>query len=509
MESGRGRAPGAEKRQHHAIVGTSGACKTFQSRAAPVVLELRLGRWRCLNEGCARKTFVERLTTAFPFARKTQRVSDLVGLFGHAAGGRTSEKLLARLAMPVSDNAILRQLKRHSSERRDRAPLRAIAIDDWSWRKGFNYGTIVVDLERRIVADVLETRSAKETADWVKQLPEIEVVSRDRCGLYAQGVRLGAPQARQVADRFHLLQNLRESIERHMTRVSRFAGRPQLPPTTGDCHAARRGERGRARQALFDRVSLLRASGKTFVDIAAQIGVDHRTDAKWVKTGFPLHRRRLALKPTSPLYFQEFLARRWAEGDRVGRRLFHDLRHRGYTGSFSNLERLLSTWHATGIERRRPEQQIRKFIESRAVDPATGWQISPVIAASLCMKPTRRLTPAENAKVVVLKQASPSFVVMRQLAMRFRSILRGDDPDKLNKWLHDAKHSGVRSMQQFARALSRDIEAVRNAIVEHWSSGQAEGQINRLKAFKRAMYGRAGIDLLRARMLPFETAMCK
>jgi len=111
-------------------------------------------------------------------------------------------------------------------------------------------------------------------------------------------------------------------------------------------------------------------------------------------------------------------------------------------------------------------------------------------------------------KVIVLKCASPSFVILRQLAMRFRSILRGDDPDKLNNWLHDAKHSGVRSTQQFARTLSRDLDAVRNAIVEHWSSGQAEGQINRLKTLKRAMYGRAGIELLRARMLPFETAMC-
>ena len=477
-------------------------------QGVPVVLELRLGRWRCVNESCARKTFVERLTTAFPFARKTQRVTDLMRLFGHAAGGRTSEKLLARLAMPVSDNAILRQLKRHASERRDGAPLRAIAIDDWSWRKGFNYGTIIVDLERRIVADVLETRSAKETADWVKQHPEIEVVSCDRCGLYAQGVRQGAPQARQVADRFHLLQNLRESIERHMTHVSRFAGRPQLHPIAGDYHAAWRGERDNARQALFDQVKLLRASGKTFVDIAAKIGVDHRTVAKWIKTGFPLHRRRLALRPSSPLYFQEFLGRRWAEGDRVGRRLLHDLRHRGYTGSFSNLERLLTTWRAGGVQRKQPEQQCRKFIEIPAVDPATGWQISPVVAASLCMKPTRRLTPAENAKVIVLKRASPSFVILRQLAMRFRSILRGKNPDKLNDWLHDAKHSGVRLMQQFARTLSRDIDAVRNAIVEHWSSGQAEGQINRLKTLKRAMYGRAGIELLRARMLPFETAMC-
>lgn len=256
-----------------------------------------------------------------------------------------------------------------------------------------------------------------------------------------------------------------------------------------------------------DGVRLLRASGKPFVDIAAQIGVDHRTVAKWIKTGFPLHRRRLALRPSSPLYFQEFLTHRWAEGDRVGRRLFHDLQNRGYTGSFSNLERLLTTWRA-GVQRKQSEQQNRKFIEIPAVDPATGWQISPVVAASLCIKPTRRLTPAENAKVIVLKRASPSFVILRQLAMRFRSISCGKNPDKLNDWLHDAKHSGVPLMQQFARTLSRDKDAVRNAIIEHWSSGQAEGPINRLKTLKRAMYGRAGIELLRARMLPFETAVC-
>jgi hypothetical protein len=130
-----------------------------------------------------------------------------------------SEMLLARLAMPVSDNAILRQLKRHVRERADLAPLGAIAIDD---------------LERRTVADVLETRSAKETADWLAQRPEIEIVSRDRCGLYAQGIRQGAPQARQVADRFHLLQNLREAIERQMTAVCCFGGRSRLPPAPGD-----------------------------------------------------------------------------------------------------------------------------------------------------------------------------------------------------------------------------------------------------------------------------------
>jgi transposase len=173
-----------------------------------------------------------------------------------------------------------------------------------------------------------------------------------------------------------------------------------------------------------------------------------------------------------------------------------------YTGSRSHLERLLSEWRrAERPATSRPRESTR---EDRAIDPATGWQISPVVAAALCMKPTRMLTHSQAAKVAVLKEASPSFVVMRRLAMRFRGLLRSSDPGKLGSWLDDARHSGIQLLQQFARILSRDIDAVRNAIAEPWSSGQAEGQINRLKTLKRAMFGRAGIELLRARMLPIQ-----
>jgi len=137
-------------------------------QGTPLMLDLRLGRWRCRNEQCSRKTFVERLSSiAAPRGRRTIRVAEIVRLFGHAAGGLPSERLLARLAMPASASAILRQLKRHVRERGDSTPLRAIAVDDWSWRKGISYGTIFVDLERRTVADVLETRSVKATADWL------------------------------------------------------------------------------------------------------------------------------------------------------------------------------------------------------------------------------------------------------------------------------------------------------------------------------------------------------
>ena len=123
---------------------------------------------------------------------------------------------MARLGMLVGHCTILREVKRSAQTDANAALVRVAGIDDWAWKKGMNYGTVIVDLERRQVVDVLPDRSAASTAEWLKRHPEIEVISRDRAGLYAEGARVGAPQARQVADRFHLLQNFREAVERQL-----------------------------------------------------------------------------------------------------------------------------------------------------------------------------------------------------------------------------------------------------------------------------------------------------
>ena len=152
-----------------------------------------------------------------------QPVRELAHCIGHAAGGRAAERLLRRLGIPHSDDTILRLLKREAA-RRTVCRIRVAGIDDWSWQRGRSYATIVVDLERRQVVDVLPDRSAETAGKW-QQHPGIEVVSRDRCGLYAQAARLGAPHAKQVADRFHLLQNLRETIERQLSRSAKHRSR--------------------------------------------------------------------------------------------------------------------------------------------------------------------------------------------------------------------------------------------------------------------------------------------
>ena len=141
----------------------------------------------------------------------------IIRLFGHGIGGRPSERIMARLGMPIFHTSILRQLKANAPKVQDRPHVRVVGIDEWAWRKGTTYGTVIVDLERREVVDLLPDRATTSVAKWFSDHPEVEFVSRDRAGVYADGARQGAPQARQGADRFHLLMNFRETVARLFT----------------------------------------------------------------------------------------------------------------------------------------------------------------------------------------------------------------------------------------------------------------------------------------------------
>ncbi len=438
---------------------------------------------------------------------------------------------MKQLGMPVSDDTILRHLKRGASPV-DEPPARIVGIDDWSWRKSWRYGTIIVDLERRQVVDILEDRSVASVAQWLKRHPSIEVVSRDRCGLYAQAAREGAPQASQVADRFHLIQNLRLAIEEQMSLSGRATGRALLPdddieidhedrashelaPETLWRNQLRRTHR-QSRKEVFETVHALSKEGLTCSEIARRTGYGRRSIAKWLTFETPPDRRRNALQPTSPRYFEAFLTQCWKDGNRRGRHLFHDIKHRGYTGSFSNLERLLATWRrAEKPEADKDKGEAapariglidRAYDNAPVRDPQTGHLISPVVAATLCIKPRGALTINQARKVDALKQGSRMFAALRSFSMQFRGIFHSRKSARLGKWIDDAIHSGLVFLARFARVLHRDIEAVCNAIELPWSNGQAEGQINRLKTIKRAMYGRAGSELLRARMMPIKSA---
>ena len=475
-------------------------------------------RWRCRNDQCERQSFVEQLEKSVSrHARRTRRVSELARLLGHATGGLAAERLLFRLGIPQSDDTVLRAVKREAAARRKPA-LRVAGIDDWSWQQGRSYGTIVVDLERREVVDVLGERSAEATAQWLQQHPEVEIVSRDRCGLYAQGARRGAPQARQVADRFHLLQNLRETIERQLSRSYSQISAPaptEIPSTeieaTSDMNShgrqpellkhgrlARQGKRA-VRLRQFAQMKTVQGKGKSLGVIAKETGLNWRTVAKWAMLDELPERRSMGPKSTTPRKYESYLAQRWAEGFRTARHLLAEIQKLGYTGSLTHLERLLSEWRRA---RRGPSLQARSVDEGGGGASLASLKVPPIPASYLCMKPRGMMTEEQIKKVAQLKQKVPVFAAMRQLALRFRGILQGRDPAKLDSWLDDAHRSGLYGLRRFAYTIRHDLAAVRNAISERWSNGQTEGHINRLKTLKRQMYGRAGTELLRARLLP-------
>jgi transposase len=497
----------------------------FPAHGEPVRIRARVTRWRCQNERCERHVFAGRVPElAPPFARRTVRLAGIVRLFGHAAGGRPSERLLARLGMPVGHTTILRHLKRSAQTQDEPMAVRVAGIDDWAWKKGMTYGTVIVDLEQRRVVEVLADRSAASTAAWLNGHSEVEVVSRDRAGLYADGARQGAPQARQVADRFHLLQNFREAVERQLTRLGPPIRRTapsaddeqetDTPSTPRETEAERqqRARRGRHadRQAVFARIRALYDADRTAPEIARELGLGIRRVQRWVRLIELPERNTMAPKPSTPAYHGAYLARRWAEGTTKVKWLFAEIRQRGYNGSFGHLARFLAPWRhpAPNGASVQPGSfpieiaTVSPLVAVVVVDPMTGRQISPLTAAALCVKPRGQMTPRQIVNVDLLKAASAEFTTMRHLAMRFGGLFRGRSVDKLNAWLADAKQCGIHAMRRFAAKLRLDIDAVRNAILEPWSNGQVEGQINRLKTLKRAMYGRASVALLRARMMP-------
>jgi hypothetical protein len=259
-------------------------------------------------------------------------------------------------------------------------------------------------------------------------------------------------------------------------------------------------ERHAAEQALFETVHRLWRSGKKASEVVKETGISRKRVDKWIRLTELPERNKMSPKPDSPAFFQDYLARRWSAGYQHVRSLLAELRSLGYTGCFSGLARFVSHWRSS--KQPPPPNTAPGVLNDNLPDETAARHISSRVAAALLVKPCPFLTPAQAQKVDTLKIACPNFALMRGLVMEFRGILRGGKSETLDCWIQKADGSGIYSLKRFAKTLRRDWAAVRSALQEPFSNGPVEGHINRLKTIKRQMYGRAGFELLRARLLP-------
>src|SRR5215210_5250327 len=201
-----------------------------------VCLQLRARKFFCRQPTCSRRIFTERLPAVVaPYARRTVRLTEVVRLLAFALGGEPGARIVGRLGMATSPATLLRLIRRTAVVE---APTpRALGVDVWAQRKRHTYGTILVDLEQHQLVDLLPDRTADTLASWLQDRPGIEVISRDRSGAYADGAARGAPDAMQVADRFHLTRNLGEVLDRCFNRYRseiKEVERPDTPRRTED-----------------------------------------------------------------------------------------------------------------------------------------------------------------------------------------------------------------------------------------------------------------------------------
>ena len=482
-----------------------------------VCLQLRVRKWFCGNRRCRRRIFTERLpTVAAPWARRTLRHAQRLIALGMALGGKAGEQLGHAWDVVVSRNTLLRMLRKQPTPSFPTPTV--LGVDDFAFRKRHTDGTILVDLERRHPVALLPDRTAETVAQWLRAHPGVQIIARDRSTAYADGARQGAPAAIQVADRFHLFQNLREALDQvfsthsqALDAVNALVHQQPVPLPNGALavpvppHAIslpvqqRAAERQARRQALHQQVWALHHQGWTAPAIAQHVGLGLRTVQRDLRsTTFAGRQRRSDLGDSVLNPYKPYLLERWNAGCSNAMRLFRDLRQRGYAGGYGVVAayaRRLRQAQGLPPGHRRARQPLPAVAEP-ACQPLT-----PRRAPGLVLRRETQRTEAEAQQLTQLQAQSPAVAEAIDLAQDFAALVRQRQPAQLDPWLKRATTSAADAVRRFATGLYEDYEAVKAGVTLPWSSGPVEGHINRLKMLKRQMFGRARLDLLSHRFL--------
>jgi hypothetical protein len=370
---------------------------------------------------------------------------------------------------------------------------RVAGVDDFAIRRGQRYGTLIIDCETGAPLDLIESRDAQPLADWLAAHPGVEVLCRDRASAFADGARTGAPGAVQVAGRFHLWQNLARAVEACVAAHRGCLAEPAIA-VPGDDPAAplapngqhepsgKFAERARLKHEL---VHSLPAEGRGLREISRHLGWGLHTVQRYdrARTWQELAEHRWPTDRPSKLDpFKPYLDQHAGGGHGSFTRLFREIRDLGHNGSYPVVRKYLDSQRPARAPLRQAPPTDRDV---------TGW---------LTRKP-ESLTEDEQPRLKAILARCPELQAACDQVRAFATMLTGLTGQDLPQWIATARETGLPGIAGFAKGLEHDLDTVTSGLTLPWSSGPVEGRVNHIKAVKRQMFGRAGLPLLRKRVL--------
>jgi transposase len=484
-----------------------------------VHLHWRVRRFKCKNEQCRKLTFAEQIPEVIhPYARRTSRLADQQRHVAYIAGGEPGGQLMASLATPTSPDTLLR-LIRSTPEEEPPTP-RVLGVDDWAKKKGQTYGIILVDLERRHPVELLQDRTALTLATWLLAHPGVAIISRDRGNEMIKGSKDGAPDATQVADRWHLLKNLCEALERFLESkpaslkaaadesteapIGKEAGSQPMsveveaePPVLAREDRQTKAAQGQQmrqenKRLRFKTVQTMHTEGYSQKEIARQLKIGVKTIRKYIMLETCPYYPEGRTRPSKMYPYRAYLEQQWQAGRHNATQLWREIKKEGFSGSRG----LVAQWAAL----QRKQLPDKHTLLSKSV-PKRVLPMAPRRAVWLLLRNLDELDTKEQAALQRMIKSDTQVDLAYSLGQMFFKLVRERQAEQLNTWIGKAIESKISALKSFAQGLMQDSEAVKIALSSEWSNGQTEGQVNRLKTLKRQMYGRANFDLLRKRVL--------
>ncbi|MCM3884107.1 ISL3 family transposase [Frankia sp. R82] len=465
-----------------------------------VVVELVVRRFRCAEAGCVVVTFAEQVEgLTSPYARFTPPAAGALREIGLALAGRAGARLAAALGLEVGRDTLLRRVRALPDP--EVTTIVVLGVDDFALRRGRTYGTVLIDVATGRPVDLLADREAETFAAWLKAHPGTGTVCRDRGGAYADGARTGAPEAVQIADRWHLWHNLAGYVEKTVTRhradLREPAAEPAPSPEPEQADAEARAAAVRAEQfeqkdfvrharERYAAVQELKAQGLGIKTIKRELGLAKETVRKYYRAETVedvLARAREGRVSVLDVH-KPYLHERFNAGVTTFSELFREISERGYTGSYATLRDYLRPLRAAG----------------RAPAPAPAAPKVRTVTRWILTHPDR-LDADDTATLKTILERSPSLAATAAHVAAFAQMLVERHGDRLDAWISAVEADDQPDLHRFTHGLRRDHAAVLAGLTEPHSSGVVEGNVNRIKMIKRQMYGRASFDLLRKRVL--------